>query len=371
MKCKSFLLNLVILLSIIFKSFIIAQDSLKIIILSDEIGPTVDKNERNEYNIFPNFRENFISAIFYVSPDTQYFCIVKLKEGDSFKDSTFLLNSSSIHNTAFRIQNLENMKKDLPQIEISTFGDLYPKKKIIKSINLLQKDSLLNSQEISFKSDNLPIFRKELDYSKIIERKSTIGFSFGIIYHSKEFKGLNKIFNLLEESIPTFPYEIPKSKLKIKSSQLLRFSSYIILRKSMMTEVEYSFNIYNKYNISNFENFSISLSYLFPMGHKVTVYPSIGYSATKITVIKHYNTIIDDFNRELKSISLIGITKGFHSGFGIIYNLSSNLFIDIKGSYNFHPKAKVIPQTYELPNNVPEVDFNEFGIGLSIYVVIN
>ncbi len=57
-----------------------SQDSSKIILLSRDIGPIVDLNEKIEYNILPKYKENFVSAMFYLSADSLYNCKVRLRK---------------------------------------------------------------------------------------------------------------------------------------------------------------------------------------------------------------------------------------------------------------------------------------------------
>ncbi|HEX9252440.1 MAG TPA: hypothetical protein VF870_09365, partial [Ignavibacteriaceae bacterium] len=69
-------INYIIIVLVTAVSFSYAQDSSKIIILSDGIGLLVDSLERKEYEILPIFEDNFISAVFYLGSDNQYYCKV-------------------------------------------------------------------------------------------------------------------------------------------------------------------------------------------------------------------------------------------------------------------------------------------------------
>jgi hypothetical protein len=73
--------------------------------------PIVDLNEKIEYNILPKYKENFVSAMFYLSADSLYKCKLNLRKDQIVSDTTLTLNYNSIRNTAMRVQYLESIKK--------------------------------------------------------------------------------------------------------------------------------------------------------------------------------------------------------------------------------------------------------------------
>ena len=78
-------LRLLLLILFGIGSLTSAQDSLKIIILSDEVGSLLDAEEKKEYDVMPKFGDEFIHAFFYLDKDEKYYFKVRLKSGNSFK----------------------------------------------------------------------------------------------------------------------------------------------------------------------------------------------------------------------------------------------------------------------------------------------
>lgn len=356
---------LIALLLVIAPNYNYSQDSSKIIILSDAVGPLLDLKEIKQYGIFDKFEKDFISAFFYLSPDSQYYCKIKFRSGNSTKDSTFTLGYASILNIATRIQYLESQKNGEFYFNVSNVKLKFANGITVKNLDL-ERNQLATHL---FISDKLPINKLDLDYSEIIERDFEIGLSAGVFYNSANFNGLGKIFNLLEEYIPQAPYTIPKTNFNLRSSPVLRFSSLLIYKNCIMGEFEYATSAHsgNSQNL-DYKATSISIGYLFPNLKNPYPYLSLGYITSKITAINNYGVIVDSSNGRLESITLEGIAQGLKISMGIIYNLGRNFGINIYGGYNLFPKVKVNQQsTYITIPNVPKVDFNGFELGISIY----
>jgi hypothetical protein len=369
MKNLILLKNYLIIVLLTITSFDYAQDSLKIIILSKDVGSVVDSEEKREFGILPSFDENFINAVFYLSPDSQYYCSVKLKSGDSIKDSILIFSYASIRNTAARIQILENKKKGNNDFDIQSVDLNFADGKNVKNLDYKKSGKIDDKKEIRSDLGKIPISRLDLNYSEIIERDFKIGLSAGLVYNSANFDGLGQIFNIFEENIPKAPYEIPKSNFIFKASPLFRFSSMLIFRNTITGEIEYAFNS-NSDNYSNldFKTFAISISYILPLLKNPYPYVTLGYSVSKFTVKKNYGFQVDSLRGTLESITLDGNAKGLKTSIGIMYNFTPNFGINIYGNYKFYPAVKVDQQSYTFIQNIPTVNINGFELGLSIYL---
>ena len=359
----------IIMVLVTAASFNYAQDSSKIIILSKDVGLVVDSEERKEFEILPRFNENFISAVFCLSPDTQYYCYVKLKSGDFIKDSIINFSYGSIRNTAVKIQTIESKKKGETNFNIQNVELKFADGKDVKNLALEQSRIILDNKKPLLNLRKLPINRLDLDYFEIIERDFTMGLSAGIIYNSAKFDGLDKIFNVLEENIPESPYKIPKSDFTFKASPIYRFSSVFIYRNTLMGEIEYAFNNHDQdYSNLDYKSFVISMSYIIPVFKNPYPYIGLGYSVAKFSVIKSYGVYINDSQGSLESITLHGNAKGLKTSIGLMYNLNRNIGVNIWGSYKFYPKVEVNQSSNYFIQNVPITDINGFEIGLSIYL---
>ena len=364
---KKIILNslaLISLLAFIYKCY--AQDSIKIIILSKDVGSVVDAGERKEFNIFPTYSENFISAYFYQSADSQYYCSLKLQSDSAVKDSILKFNYASIRSVAAKIQYQESQKLGKTDFKLENVVLVFADGSEAKEI--LQKQSNLVFKEKRPKStvQNLPINRVEMDYSELIEGNFVLGISAGYIFHnSAEFEGLGEIFNILEEKLSNQTYNVPKTNLSFKVSNLFRFSSLFIYKRNYMGEMVFNFSPATDEQTSlEYKSFSISLSYLFTVLKNLTPYASLGYSASKFIAYHRYG--INLGGGTLESITLEGNVKGIMLSLGVIYNFSSNVAVNLFGNYKFYSDAVVQTQDYYYGATVPTVEAKCFEIGLSI-----
>ena len=364
---KKIILNyigLIALLTFAYKTY--AQDSIKIIILSKDVGSVVDSEERKEFDIFPTYSENFISAYFYQSADSQYYCSLKLQSDGAVKDSILKFNYVSIRSVASRIQYQESQKLGKTDFKLENVVLVFADGSEAKDIP--QKQSNLAFKEKRPKStvQNLPINKVEMDYSELIEKNFVLGLSAGYIFHnSAEFEGLGEIFNILEEKLSNETYTVPKTNLSFKVSNLFRFSSLFIYKRNYMGEMVFNFSPATDEQTSlEYKSFSISLSYLFTVLKNLTPYASLGYSASKFTAYHRYGISLG--GGTLESITLEGNVKGIMLSLGVLYNFSSNVAVNLFGNYKFYPDAVVQTQDYYDGTTVPTVEAKGFEIGLSI-----
>jgi hypothetical protein len=369
MKNLILLKNYLIIVLLTITSFDYAQDSSKIIILSKDVGMIVDSEERKEYEIFPSFAENFLNAVYYLSPDSQYYCSVKLKSGDSVIDSVINLSYTSIRNTAVRIQSLESKKKGNKDFDVQNVELRFADGEDVKNLAYEQDKIKIEKTNSLSLNRKLPTNRLDLNYSEIIERDFEFGLSAGIMYNSANFDGLGQIFNILEENIPEEPYEIINSDFTFKASPLFRFSSMLIFRNTIIGEIEYAFNSHSDdYSNLDYKTFAISICYILPLLKNPYPYLTLGYSAAKFSVVKNYGVQVDSLRGNLESITLDGNAKGLKTSIGIMYNFTPKVGVNFYGNYKFYPEVKLDQQSFTFIQNVPTVNINGFEIGLSIYL---
>jgi outer membrane protein W len=116
-----------------------------------------------------------------------------------------------------------------------------------------------------------------------------------------------------------------------------------------------------------YESFSGAVGYMFPILRNLSPYVSLGYSASKFTAFNNnYGFTVDSSNGKLESITLEGNVKGILMSFGVLYNITQNIGINIFGNYKFYPDVKVNSQSYSQNQKYPTVDAKGFEFGLSI-----
>jgi opacity protein-like surface antigen len=367
MKKLSFLESCAIIIFLIISSVNYAQDSSKIVILSDEVGAVIDLNERNNYGFFTPFKENFIHAFIFLTPDSQYNCKVRYKSGELLKDTVLVYNYGSIRSMATKVQYMESQKKGITNFDLQNDVKLkFADGEEVK--NIITIDSRKTISELPYKK-NAPLYKLNSNYSQFIENDFEAGFSAGVIFNKTKFEGLNQLFNVLEENIPEEPYVIEKSNASFEASPLLRFSGIIIYRKTLMGEIGYDFNITDgNYPVPSYQSLSFSLSYLFQILENLSPYFSIGYSGAKFKIVQNYGIQVNNSSGTLESITFEGISKGFKGSAGVLYDVSKNLSINLFGSYKFFPEAELNQGTNPSLQTDISVEMKGFEVGFGIIV---
>jgi len=367
MKKLSFFANITIIFFLIVTAVNYAQDSSKIVILSDQVGPVIDLDERNNYGFFQPFKEDFLHAVIYLSPDSQYNCKVRYKSGELLKDTVIVYNYGSIRSMATKVQYMESKGKGITNFDLQNDVKLkFVDGEEVKNIIIV--DSRKTISELPYKK-NAPLYKLNSNYPQFIENDFEAGFSAGVIINKTKFEGLNQLFNVLEENIPEDPYVIEKSNAIFEASPLLRFSGIIIYKKNLMGEIEYDFNITDgNYPVPSYKSLSFSLSYLFKILENLSPYLSIGYSGAKFKVIKSYGAPVNNSSGTLESITFEGISKGIKGSAGVLYNVSKNLSINLFGSYKFFPDAELNQESFSIPQSDLKVEMKGFEVGFGIIV---
>lgn len=349
-----------------------SQDSSKIIILSKDIGPIIDLNEKLEYNILPVFKQNFLSAMYYMDTDSLYYCKVRLSVREAIKDTTFQVGYNSIQNTAMRVQYFENIKKGNNNFGMQNVELIFANNEEVKNIVKMEKKSVSTSKELDPKSykftiaKKLPLNKQNIDYSQFIKKNSYLGVSVGLLFNNSNFDALGKIFNILEENIPEPGYEIPKSNLKFNTFPIFSFSSFIIISKKFLLELNYGFRItsdeeqYLSYNL-----FTASVGYMIPTFKKTVSFAKIAYTGLEFDAFNRYYSYVSERSSQLESITLTGRASGLKVSLGMKFILSSLLSFDLVGSYNFYPSINVINNYVDSSIEFPTLNLDSFEIGLS------
>ncbi len=100
------ILSFVIILSVVFLK---AQDSARVIIISNAVGETIDQTEKEHYHLLPSVK-NFVSAAFYRAPDSTYFAQVEIID-DKGQQSLIKVDYSEV--SLFMLAEKINHYKDL------------------------------------------------------------------------------------------------------------------------------------------------------------------------------------------------------------------------------------------------------------------
>ena len=360
-------LSLLILLAI--STLHLAQDSSKIIILSDEAGFLIDAEEKEEYGIIPKFGDEFIHAFFYLDTDKKYYCKARLKSGDSFKDSVLTYSYTSIKSIAMRIQYKEKQKKGNSDININDFelkfADGETARNLVKSSSSARIEEIIKNNSSTGK---LPLAETDSDYSQFVKKNLELGLGIGIIINAYNFQDLSQIFYSIAKNVVKEPDKVSESDFTINSFPLFSFSSIFIIKNTVLGEIEYSLGSTSGASSSfDYNSFSLSLSYLFSLHRNLLPYLSVGYSSFNFYAEQNYGlSINDDSVRKLESISLDGAGKDMKLSIGLIYKLTDFTSINLFGSYRLISTIEVNNQHQSDIINDMNFDMKGYEIGLKV-----
>jgi len=124
----------------------------------------------------------------------------------------------------------------------------------------------------------------------------------------------------------------------------------------------------NNYSNLDYKTFAISFSYVIPILKNPYPYVTLGYSASKFSVVKNYGVLINNYQGRLESITLDGSTEGLKTSIGMMYNFTPGFGVNIYANYKFYPEVAVNLQGYFQGQDVPTVDPNGIELGISLYL---
>lgn len=362
-------LNLLLIMLLGIISLCSAQDSMKVIILSNEAGFLIDAEKKEEYGIIPKFGDEFIHAFFYLDNDKQYYCKVRIKSGDSFKDSVLTYSYTSIRSIAMRIQYKEKQKKGNSDININDFELKFADGETVR--NFVKVSNSVKIEEIIINDTSMrkiPLAETNSDYSQFVEKNLELGLGIGMIYQTYNFQDLSQIFNFIAKNVVKEPDKINESDFTINSFPLFSFSSILIIKNTVLAEIEFALGATSSASSSlDYNSFSLSFSYLFSLYRNLSPYISVGYSGFNFYAEQNYGlSINDDSVRKLESISLDGVGKGMKLGIGVIYKLTNFASINLFGSYRFISPIEVNNHYQSILNYDMNFDMKGYEIGLKI-----
>lgn len=356
---------LAIILSAYFQHALIGQDSTKIIIINEKIGPIVDLNEKAEYNLLPNFGNEFVSAKFYLSQDSLYKCDIVTNNGIVVKDTTIVFSFNAIRNIAIKIKYTDNIKKGITDYNYTNlklnYADNTVVEKIEKTIDKEIENTKSTYEQNSRNFYRLPTNRLNLNYEKIIERKFTLGLSLGMGFSTNNYSGIDILYKKVEEKL-----NLPSRLTEFTNGALFKISSFLVTHTNIVFNFNYSFNFVNEtadecdVSIANF-----SIGYLYPIIEKTNLYTSLGLSSLAFRTRVHYNFSTE--NGYLEYIDMNGNNKGLRIEIGVLSRLTSIINLNLSVAYYMYPQLRLTNTQDVQLQNKPNIYTNNFEFGLNFY----
>lgn len=369
MNILKFVKSLSFIMFFVVSTHCLAQDSIKVVILSDEVGALLDANEKKKYGVVPKFGDEFVHAFFYLDNDKQYYCKVRLKTEDSEKDSILTYGYTSVKSVAGRIQYKENLKKGNSDFNINDVELKFEDGETAR--NFIKISSGAGIQEIienDLKARRIPLAKTDTDYSQFVAKKFELGLGVGIIFNTYNFQDLSPIFYSIAEYVVKEPDKISESDFSINSFPIFSFSSMLIIQNTYWAEIEYALGGSSSQSSSlDYNSFSLSFSYLFSLSQNLSPFLSVGYSGFTFNAVQNYGLpITDNSEGTLESISLDGGGGGLKLSIGAIYNITGFISINLCGSYRFISPTKVNNDYQSTLNHEMNFDMNGYEIGIKI-----
>jgi len=334
----------------------LAQDSLKIIILSPKVGDVIDKNESKEYSLFKQFR-NFNKVFFYKESNDRYYGRFSLTQPDGFdKDTSIHYPEITLLTLAEKIENWEKIK-----IGDYEWGET-PSKFTVKGEGEITFEDFLESRkttEDSIKKVQLSnAFSKQSNFiefskqSNFIEIETYPEFSAGTglgLYYP-DFSGIKNAFYLAEQRLieEGSSFE-PHANDNFSVNPLW----HLFFKVTFIKEIEMLFEISDSFSEVDFKSVLISLLYNYRiMSNKpLFVFAGAGIGRYDFKIEKKYFIGLQD-GGTLESINVKGKKSVLNLSAGVKYEFTKSLDISLSGSYSFASKMETTIESADIKTSV-------------------
>lgn len=358
---------------IIFTGVVFSQDSVRIYILSKDIGPVITSDERKQYDLFPKLKDEFISG-FFVMHKERFYLYYSVKKENQPADTLISYTYISYLNTSKRIQAIKNKEKNLktdPTIEyidtvisIPLLSGISQSSDFNKIVNLEEMKKMEESMIEKEKPKLLPLVKSEVDVNSLLKSQLMFYLGAGPAFRTG-LDNINKIYNMYEETI-TFKEKVPLSSENYTPGLLINISTLLIFRDFIFAEINYSFTPYGKTTDRiDYSSFEASLGYRYKLSPSLYPYISAGYTGNHFFYDKTYNKYIEHpggYNVDLLSIKVDGNSKGFDLKGGLMYESANVLILNFYAGYQFM-KRVTINEPYYL-----NINAGGFIAGLTVMV---
>jgi len=337
-KIKMKLLPLLILVFAVIPS--LAQDSLKIVILSPKVGEVIDKNESEQYSMFKQYK-NFSKVIFYKTSNDEYYGKFSFTQPDgSEKDTLVKYSGLVLFGLAEKIENWEKLKSGDYKM-----GQNPPKLTIKNGDFITLQDLVLKQKEKKdslYKKELLNPFYKQYNFIEI-ETYPKFFAGIGIGFNNQNFKELKNAFYILERRLEEEGYSFTHHYTdNFSVNPLLNF----FFKVSLIRHLDILFEISNSLSETVFRSAFVSLfsDYQIFNSTPFFVFAGAGVGSYYFKVEKKYNIYLKD-GGTLESINAEGKKLATNISAGIKYELTKTLDLTLLGNYAFVPKITTIIET--------------------------
>lgn len=360
--------------------FINAQDSVRVIILSDKVGEEIDKQERTSYHLFERFR-TFEKAVFFQDSDSFYFCKLTYSDKNRMKDTIIAYSYKLIRNIAMRIEYFNELTSGvtiddaLNRVKLTPGQIMVVKKQKPQSGIKSEYDTLKKSTPVQVRKVEepesirtkglLPIRKSDYVDKDLIRNKFRIGASFGILINGCKYEGLSALYNEIEEKVPEPEYEIKKTDIHLKTPAMLKLGIDFLINEWLFAEINSAFTFRDDPKNVKYNSASVNLAYVFSLTKFMHTYIGAGYQAAVFSYKHDYYQKVASNGLQLEYIQMQGKANMFRWTIGTIISPRDMVNFHLYWSYNLGGKLKINKQ-YPSDTSVM-LNGWEFGISMIIF----
>lgn len=210
-----------------------AQDNDKVVILSSRVGAVITKEQRDFFHLFQQI-EDFSTATFYRTPDTQYYAIfTRVNRFSQPKDTIVPYSEASLLRYSEVIEHFEALSEGKYRL-----GKVPGRIQVVGGGEVMRKPQ----QEGSLNSapwrdyDNLPF--AQTDGAAFLDDFPDWGFGFGYSAYYADLSNFADAFTKLENKYRNLGYSIQHNTMTTDVSPLRWYSLRVRFSRSITIQLE-------------------------------------------------------------------------------------------------------------------------------------
>lgn len=322
---------------------IVAQDSVKVVILSPKVGIEIDKSEHDHYKLFYTVND-FNKAVFYQNPDETFFARIEQIGADgSMRDTTISYNKNFLLMLAERTNHFDDLIKGKYQMgqEPARLQVVDIEGNVLRTISREKMAETPGSAAGPYVvSDLLPFAAADARFNR--ERYPEVGFGIGFSTYSPDITNIEPAFSAIENKYRNRGYPMGHFQPDFDFSRLLWYHVNIRCSRTFSLLLEQGSSINSKE--TRFWTISASVLYRFQFVGKSWFRPFAGAGIGRyhFKIKQNYSDRISEVGEwgsytYLESITSEGGCIGYSITGGIELADPAGLSLSLYGNYLLVP----------------------------------
>lgn len=335
-----------------------AQDSVEVVIVSHLVGPFIEPEEHDYYNIF-SVDNNFLLAYFTRDSIDLYSAHIIYFDDKGLQERKINIKEKSLVNLGERINNNEKFKAGNYKIgsDPAILEFVWIKK---DDINI----NVLNQQKTS---SDYPLLKKtDADYKKFFSHYPRFGMGLGLTYLNFNFDELLVLTNAIDNYYYNKGFYVSPRALDYKAGPVFRFKGLVDFTSTLSASLMVEYNISN--SDINYNSFTLMGLYTYKdLSEYFNPFAGVGYTRNNFNITVDYGSAtVDTLGGMLESVKVDGGTEGLIAEAGIKALFGNSFSIGIAADYYFLTTYKY-KVNYISFNS--EIKPGNFGAGIFINIL--